>query len=101
MIPLSESLDLIIAPKQLTPYQAYIITLTGEKGDSSDQPLYKTGFGVITLVITEINLPLLEVVVPSYYRNRKINANEDIKIQLDYPDINPDTLFYSGVFIYD
>ena len=53
------------------------------------------------MVITEIDLPALEVSVPSYLRSRKINTNEDIKIQLYYPDTNPDTLFYSGVLIYN
>lgn len=99
LIPLAESQEITIAAKQLTPYQAYVLTLTGEKGIQSD-PLYKSSSGIITLVITEIDLPALEVAVPSYLRSRKINTNEDIKIQLVYPDTNPDTLFYSGIFVY-
>ena len=43
----------------------------------------------------------MSVDIPDYLHTRKININENIKLTLSYPGYNPDTLFYSGVFLYN
>lgn len=42
----------------------------------------------------------MEVNVAEYLLSKRINLNQEILISLVYPDANPDTLFYSGVFLY-
>ena len=53
----------------------------------------------ITILIVEIDIPLLTVTVPEKFFFERINLNDDIKIDIDYYK-PPDLAFYSLIFIY-
>ena len=53
----------------------------------------------ITILVVEIDIPLLTVSVPEKFFFERINLNDDIKIDIDYYK-PPDLAFYSLIFIY-
>jgi hypothetical protein len=88
-IQLSTTEDFIIPPKQLEAYQAYVIELTGSRMSNGIFPS-KSNSVKISLIVTELDLPVLEVDVPEYLLSRKINLNENIRLTLKYPNADPD-----------
>ena len=55
----------------------------------------------VTIFISELDLPKLDIDIPIHLINRKINQDEEIKLDLNYKNASPDNLFYAGVLIYD
>lgn len=52
-------------------------------------------------MITELDLPQLAVDLPPSILTEKTNVNQEVLINLTYPNANPDKLFYSCALIYD
>lgn len=52
-------------------------------------------------MISELDLPQLAVDLPPSILTDKININQEVYINLTYPNANPDKLFYSCALIYD
>jgi hypothetical protein len=53
----------------------------------------------VVIIVTELDLPVLEATVPSIYQSRRVNLNEEIPFTMIYSG-NPDKVFYSGALIY-
>ena len=53
------------------------------------------------IVITELDLPQIQIEVPSKMINGRVNLNEDLVIKMIYNDTNAQNLFYSAVIIYN
>ncbi len=100
VIKLSTTANLKILPRQLEIYQAYLITLVGTRNANGTIPA-KTSSAEITLTITELDIPVLEVVVPDYLLAKKINLNENLRFTLKYPDPFSDQLYFNSVFLYE
>jgi hypothetical protein len=59
----------------------------------------KSTFAII--VITELDLPPLSLQYTSSVLIRKVNLDEEFRIDMIYPTNNPDSLFYGGALLYD
>jgi hypothetical protein len=55
----------------------------------------------VTIVITELDLPPLSLQYPSSVMIRRVNLDEEFRIDMNYPTNNPDSLFYGGALLYD
>ena len=105
-IPSDGELKLSYPAKLFEPYVVMYWTVTVIKGAKTGNRVSKeiihflTYCNSVTILVVEIDIPLLTVSVPDKFFFERINLNDDIKIDIDYYK-PPDLAFYSLIFIYE
>jgi hypothetical protein len=73
--------------KIFEPYSTMQFTFTGTKSA-------RTKTDTIVVTVVELDLPSLELIFPAFLASNKVNKNEQVQIDVNYP-ANPDDIFFS------